>query len=88
MVPPARSNDAAAWKFRCVSSTFGAFRQLCSLLVASPSPAAAPRSPAGGKPTGKLTGGDVNPSAVRFTAARLLAEHAWPAERQLTLLAE
>jgi hypothetical protein len=30
----------------------------------------------------------VNPSAVRFTAARLLAEHAWPAERQLTLLAE
>ena len=33
----------------------------------------------------RFTGGDVNPHAVRFTAARLLAEHAWPAERQPTL---
>jgi DNA modification methylase len=36
----------------------------------------------------RFTGGDVNPHAVRFTAARLLAEHAWPAERQLTLLTD
>jgi DNA modification methylase len=30
----------------------------------------------------RFTGGDVNPHAARFTAARLLAEHAWPADRQ------
>ena len=33
----------------------------------------------------RFTGGDVNPHAVRFTAARLLAEHAWPADRQPSL---
>ncbi len=33
----------------------------------------------------RFTGGDANPHAVRFSAARLLAEHAWPGERQLTL---
>lgn len=30
----------------------------------------------------RFIGGDVNPEAVRFTAARLLSEYAWPAERQ------
>ena len=30
----------------------------------------------------RFTGGDINPKAVQYTAARLLAEHAWPAERQ------
>jgi hypothetical protein len=30
----------------------------------------------------RFTGGDLNPLAVNFTAARLLAEHAWPAQRQ------
>ena len=34
----------------------------------------------------KFTGGDLNPQAVCFSAARLLAEHAWPADRQLSLL--
>jgi len=34
----------------------------------------------------RFTGGDVNPYAIRFTAARLLVEHAWPAERQPSLL--
>ena len=34
----------------------------------------------------RFTGGDVNPHAIRFSAARLLSEHAWPAERQLSLL--
>lgn len=29
----------------------------------------------------RFTGGDVNLEAVRFAGARLLAEHAWPAER-------
>jgi hypothetical protein len=36
----------------------------------------------------RFTGGDVNPHAVRFTAARLLSEHAWPAERQPSLLCD
>ena len=36
----------------------------------------------------RFTGGDVNPHALRFTAARLLAEHAWPAERQPSLLCD
>ena len=36
----------------------------------------------------RFTGGDVNPHAIRFTAARLLAEHAWPADRQPSLLCE
>jgi DNA modification methylase len=31
----------------------------------------------------RFIGGDVNPHAIRFTATRLLAEHAWPSERQL-----
>lgn len=30
----------------------------------------------------RFTGGDVNPGALRFTAARLLAEHLWPEESQ------
>lgn len=30
----------------------------------------------------RFTGGDVNQAAVRFAAARLLAEHAWPADEQ------
>ena len=30
--------------------------------------------------------GDLNPHAIRFTAARLLSEHAWPADRQPSLL--
>lgn len=34
----------------------------------------------------RFTGGDVSPHAIRFTAARLLSEHAWPAERQPSLL--
>ena len=34
----------------------------------------------------RSTGGDVNPHAIRFTAARLLLEHAWPADRQPSLL--
>jgi DNA modification methylase len=33
----------------------------------------------------QFTGGDVNSEAIRFTAARLLAEHVWPSERQLNL---
>lgn len=34
-----------------------------------------------------FTGGDVNPHALRLTAARLLDEHAWHADRAPTLLA-
>lgn len=34
----------------------------------------------------RLTAGDVNPGSVRFAAARLLVEHAWPEERQPALL--
>jgi DNA modification methylase len=34
----------------------------------------------------QFTGGDLNPHAIRFTAARLLSEHAWPADRQPSLL--
>jgi hypothetical protein len=34
----------------------------------------------------RFTGGDLNPLAVRFTAARLLVENAWPAQRQPTLI--
>jgi len=30
----------------------------------------------------RFVGGDVNPAAIRFSAARLLAEEAWPADRQ------
>ena len=30
----------------------------------------------------RFTGADVNPRAVRFAAARLLAEHAWQADQQ------
>jgi DNA modification methylase len=30
----------------------------------------------------RFTGGDLNPTAVMYAAARLLAEHAWPQERQ------
>ncbi len=33
----------------------------------------------------RFIGGDLNPQAVKFTAARMLAEHAWPAERQPSL---
>ena len=33
----------------------------------------------------KFTGGDVNPGALTFTAARLLVEHAWPADIQPAL---
>jgi DNA modification methylase len=33
----------------------------------------------------QFIGGDVNPDAVRFSAARLLSEHAWPEEAQPTL---
>jgi site-specific DNA-methyltransferase (adenine-specific) len=33
----------------------------------------------------RFIGGDINPHALTFTAARLLAEHAWPEERQPTL---
>ena len=33
----------------------------------------------------RFTGGDVNPAALRFTAARLLTEHAWPADQQPAL---
>jgi DNA modification methylase len=33
----------------------------------------------------QYTGSDVNPQALQFTAARLLAEHAWPADRQPAL---
>ena len=36
----------------------------------------------------RFTGGDLNPAALRFTAARLLAEHAWAADRQPTLFTE
>lgn len=35
----------------------------------------------------RFVGGDVNPHALRFSAARLLAEHAWPEERQPSLFA-
>ena len=35
----------------------------------------------------RFIGGDVNPHALRFSAARLLAEHAWPQERQPALFA-
>ena len=34
-----------------------------------------------------FTGGDVNIGAVRFAAARLLAEHAWPEDQQPALFA-
>lgn len=34
-----------------------------------------------------FTGGDVNRHAVRFAAAGLLDEHAWPDERQPNLFA-
>ena len=34
----------------------------------------------------RFTGADLNPHGIRFTAARLLAEHAWPADRQPSLL--
>jgi DNA modification methylase len=34
----------------------------------------------------RFTGGDVNAHAIRFSAARLLAERAWPADRQPSLL--
>jgi hypothetical protein len=30
----------------------------------------------------RFTGADLNPKAVQYTAVRLLAEHAWPAELQ------
>jgi hypothetical protein len=33
----------------------------------------------------RFTGGDLNPHALRFSAARLLSEHAWPDDRQPTL---
>jgi hypothetical protein len=33
----------------------------------------------------RFTGGDLNPHAFRFSAARLLAEHAWPDDRQPAL---
>jgi hypothetical protein len=33
----------------------------------------------------RFTGGDLNPNALRFSAARLLAEHAWPDDRQPAL---
>jgi len=33
----------------------------------------------------RFTGGDINPAALRFTAARLLDEHAWPADKQPSL---
>jgi hypothetical protein len=33
----------------------------------------------------RFTGGDLNPAALRFTAARLLAEYAWPADQQPAL---
>jgi hypothetical protein len=33
----------------------------------------------------RFTGGDINPAALRFTAARLLDEHAWPAGNQPSL---
>jgi DNA modification methylase len=33
----------------------------------------------------RLTASDVNPGAIRFTAARLLVEHAWPADTQPAL---
>jgi DNA modification methylase len=36
----------------------------------------------------RFIGGDVNPDAVRFTAARLLSEHAWREEREPTLFSE
>ena len=32
------------------------------------------------------TGGDLNSHVIRFTAARPLSEHAWPADRQPSLL--
>lgn len=35
----------------------------------------------------RFVGGDVNPGALRYTAARLLDEHAWPSERQPSLFA-
>ena len=34
----------------------------------------------------RFTGADLNPHGIRFTAARLLDEHAWPADRQPSLL--
>ena len=34
-----------------------------------------------------FTGGDVNINAIRFAAARLLAEHAWPEDQQPALFA-
>ena len=33
----------------------------------------------------RFTGGDLNPHALRFSAARLLSEHAWPDDHQPTL---
>lgn len=35
----------------------------------------------------RFTGGDANPEAIRFTMARLLDEHLWPAENTPTLFA-
>lgn len=35
----------------------------------------------------RFIGGDLNPAAARFAAARLLEEHLWPAWRQPTLFA-
>ena len=36
----------------------------------------------------RFIGGDVNPDAVRFTAARLLSEHAWREEHEPTLFSD
>ena len=36
----------------------------------------------------RFIGGDVNPYAVRFTAARLLSEHAWREEHEPTLFSD
>jgi site-specific DNA-methyltransferase (adenine-specific) len=36
----------------------------------------------------RFVGGDVNPNALRFTAARLLLEHAHPDQRQPALVPE
>jgi DNA methylase len=33
----------------------------------------------------RFTGGDLNPPALRFSAARLLSEYAWPDDRQPAL---
>jgi hypothetical protein len=46
-----------------------------------------PGASAGTRPAScrRFTGGDLNPHALRFSAARLLAEHAWPDYRQPAL---